>query len=135
MTDPITVAVIGSALRAIVNEMGEALRRSAHSPIIREMLDYSCAVFTADGEVVSQDEVLPALLGAMAYAMPVLLKENPPGTIRPGDAFIGNDPYRGGTHTPDIHIFAPVFVDGEVVAWSANLAHHTDVGGTNPGTE
>lgn len=135
LTDPITVAVIGSALRATVNEMGEALRRSSHSPIIREMLDYSCAVFTAQGDIVSQDEFLPALLGAMAFAMPVLLKENPVGTIRPGDMFIGNDPYRGGTHTPDIHIFAPVFVDGELVAWSANLAHHADVGGTNPGTE
>lgn len=133
--DPITVAVIGSALRASVNEMGEALRRSSHSPIIREMLDYSCAVFTAEGEVVSQDEFLPALLGAMAYAMPVLLQENPVETIRPGDVFIGNDPYRGGTHTPDIHIFAPVFAGGRLVAWSANLAHHTDVGGTNPGTE
>lgn len=135
LTDPITVAVIGSALRATVNEMGEALRRSSHSPIIREMLDYSCAVFTAGGEVVSQDEFLPALLGAMAYAMPVLLEENPVGTIRPGDMFIGNDPYRGGTHTPDIHIFAPVFAEGRLVAWSANLAHHADVGGTNPGTE
>lgn len=135
LTDPITVAVIGSALRATVNEMGEALRRSSHSPIIREMLDYSCAVFTAGGEVVSQDEFLPALLGAMAYAMPVLLEENPVGTIRPGDMLIGNDPYRGGTHTPDIHIFAPVFAEGRLVAWSANLAHHADVGGTNPGTE
>ncbi|MBS0563267.1 MAG: hydantoinase B/oxoprolinase family protein [Proteobacteria bacterium] len=135
LTDPITVAVIGSALRATVNEMGEALRRSSHSPIIREMLDYSCAVFTAKGDIVSQDEFLPALLGAMAFAMPVLLKENPVETIRPGDMFIGNDPYRGGTHTPDIHIFAPVFVGGKLVAWSANLAHHADVGGTNPGTE
>lgn len=135
LTDPITVAVIGSALRATVSEMGEALRRSSHSPIIREMLDYSCAVFTAGGEVVSQDEFLPALLGAMAYAMPVLLEENPVGTIRPGDMLIGNDPYRGGTHTPDIHIFAPVFAEGRLVAWSANLAHHADVGGTNPGTE
>lgn len=133
--DPITVAVIGSALRATVNEMGEALRRSSHSPIIREMLDYSCAVFTERGDIVSQDEFLPALLGAMAFAMPELLKENPADTIRPGDMFIGNDPYRGATHTPDIHIFAPVFVGGKLVAWSANLAHHADVGGTNPGTE
>lgn len=135
MTDPITVAVIGSALRSTVTEMGSSLRRSSHSPIIREMLDFSCAIFTADGEVVSQDEFLPALLGAMSYAMPHLLSENPPATIQQGDVFIGNDPYRGGTHTPDIHIFAPVFVDGRIEAWSANLAHHTDVGGTNPGTE
>lgn len=135
MVDSITVAVIGSALRAIVGEMGEALKRSSHSPIIREMLDFSCAMFTVDGETVAQDENIPALLGSMAYALPVLIEENPLDTIVDGDIFIGNDPYRGGTHTPDIHIFAPIFVDGRVIGWVGNLAHHTDVGGTNPGTE
>lgn len=135
MIDSVTVAVIGSALRATVGEMGEALRRSSHSPIIREMFDYSCAIFSADGNTVAQDEVIPALLGSMVMALPELLKENPVETIRSGDIFIGNDPYRGCTHTPDIHLFAPVFVDGKIVAWVGNLAHHADIGGTNPGTE
>lgn len=135
MIDSVTVAVLGSALRAIVGEMGEALRRSSHSPIIREMLDFSCAVFTGKGETIAQDENVPALLGSMAYALPVLMQENPLAAMRPGDIFIGNDPYRGGTHTPDIHIFTPIFAEGRIVAWSGNLAHHSDVGGTNPGTE
>ncbi|MBN9887089.1 hydantoinase B/oxoprolinase family protein [Salipiger abyssi] len=133
--DPVTVAVIGAALRAVVGEAGEALRRSAHSPIIREMLDYSCALFDATGQTVSEDANIPALLGSMTYAMPHLLAENPPETIRPGDIFIGNDPYRGCTHTLDIHIFAPVFDGERLVGWVGNLAHHTDIGGTNPGTE
>jgi len=135
MIDAVTVAVIGSALHAAVNEMGEALRRSSHSPIIREMYDFSCALFTAGGEMVAQDENVPALLGAMTFALPVLLKEHTEETIRPGDIFIGNDPYRGGTHTPDIQLFAPIFAEGRIAAWCGNLAHHADIGGMNPGTE
>ncbi|MFC7051254.1 hydantoinase B/oxoprolinase family protein [Hansschlegelia quercus] len=135
MIDPVTVAVIGSALKALIGESGDSLRRSSHSPIIREMLDYSCALFNAKGEAVAEDANIPALLGSMTYAMPHLLRENPPETIEPGDVFIGNDPYRGCTHTLDIHIFAPVFAEGRVVAWVGNLAHHNDIGGTNPGTE
>ncbi|MDZ7840399.1 MAG: hydantoinase B/oxoprolinase family protein [Gammaproteobacteria bacterium] len=135
MTDPVTTAVVGSVLNAIVGEMNEALKRSSYSPIIREMLDFSCALFSSDGETIAQDENIPALLGSMAYALPALLEDNADEPIRPGDMFIGNNPYRGGTHTPDIHIFAPIFHEGTIVAWAGNLAHHTDVGGTNPGTE
>lgn len=135
MTDAITVAVVGSALKAVAGEMGESLRRSAHSPIIREMLDYACALFTASGESVAEDAQIPALLGSMSVALPFLLHENSIESIKPGDIFIGNDPYRGCTHTPDIHLFAPVFAAGRIVAWVGNLAHHTDIGGTNPGTE
>ncbi|HEY0293490.1 MAG TPA: hydantoinase B/oxoprolinase family protein [Hansschlegelia sp.] len=135
MIDPVTVAVIGSALKALIGESGDALRRSSHSPIIREMLDYSCALFDAGGHAVAEDANIPALLGSMTYSMPHLLAENPAETIAPGDIFIGNDPYRGCTHTLDIHIFAPVFAEGRVIAWVGNLAHHNDIGGTNPGTE
>lgn len=135
LPDPVTVTVIGTALVATAEEMGEALRRSSYSPIIREMLDYSCAVLTPAGEIVAQAEGIPALLGAMSIALAHLVADNDPASIREGDIFIANDPYRGGTHTPDIHIFAPVFVDGRLVAWAGSLAHHADIGGTNPGTE
>lgn len=134
LPDPVTVTVIGTALVAVAEEMSEALRRSSYSPIIREMLDYSCAVLTPEGEIVAQAEGIPALLGAMSIALAHLVRDNA-GTIREGDIFIANDPYRGGTHTPDIHVFAPVFVDGIQVAWAGSLAHHADIGGTNPGTE
>jgi N-methylhydantoinase B len=132
-TDPITVAVIASALRSMAWEMGEALRRSSHSPIIREMYDYSCGVFTAAGETVAQDELIPAFLGTMAATMPFVIDEG--GDPRPGDVFMTNDPYRGGTHTPDIQLFVPLFADGALVGWCGNIAHHSDMGGTNPGTE
>lgn len=133
--DAITVAVISSALKATSSEMSEALRRSSHSPIIREMLDYSCAVFTAGGETVSQDDLIPAFLGAMASTLPWVIDSVDPGDISDGDAFMANDPYMGNTHTPDIQIHVPVIHDGQVVAWCGNIAHHSDVGGTNPGTE
>jgi N-methylhydantoinase B len=135
LPDPVTVTVIGTALVAASEEMGEALRRSSYSPIIREMLDYSCAVLTTAGEIVAQAEGIPALLGAMSIALAHLVADNDPASIREGDIFIANDPYRGGTHTPDIHIFAPVFAGGRHIAWAGSLAHHADIGGTNPGTE
>lgn len=135
MTDPITVATIGSALVATTGEMSESLRRSSYSPIIREMLDFSCAIFTPEGDMAAQWETIPALLGAMPIALRALIEDNPPSELREGDVFVTNDPYRGGTHTPDIHIFAPVFHAGQLVAWTGTLAHHADIGGTNPGTE
>jgi N-methylhydantoinase B len=133
--DPITVGVISSAIRATALEMSEALRRSAHSPIIREMLDYSCAVFTAGGETVAQDDLIPAFLGTMATTMPWVLEAASGRPLVDGDVFFTNDPYRGGTHTPDIQLFAPVIDGGRCVAWCGNIAHHSDVGGVNPGTE
>jgi N-methylhydantoinase B len=135
MIDPITAATVGSALVATTTEMGESLRRSSYSPIIREMLDYSCAVFTPRGEMAAQTETIPALLGAMAFALQALVEDHSPETLAPGDIFIANDPYRGGTHTPDIHLFMPVFHGARLVAWTGTLAHHVDIGGTNPGTE
>jgi N-methylhydantoinase B len=133
VTDPVTVSVIGSALRAITDEMSEALRRSSHSPIIREMLDYSCALFTASGETVAQDDIIPAFLGTMAETLPHVIGAS--DQLSEGDAFITNDPYRGGTHTPDIQLFIPILQGGELIGWAGNIAHHSDVGGTNPGTE
>ncbi|MDQ2700008.1 MAG: hydantoinase B/oxoprolinase family protein [Actinomycetota bacterium] len=133
--DPITVAVISSALKATSSEMSEALRRSSHSPIIREMLDYSCALFTGEGETVAQDDLIPAFLGTMASTLPWVIDSVNPDDVHEGDAFMANDPYMGGTHTPDIQIHVPVLHEGRIVAWCGNIAHHSDVGGTNPGTE
>jgi N-methylhydantoinase B len=133
-TDPVTAAVIASAVRANAMEMSEALRRSSHSPIIREMLDYSCAVFTPAGETVAQDELIPAFLGAMASTLPHVIAAAD-DDLHAGDAWMANDPYVGGTHTPDIQVFIPVLHDGRLIAWCGNIAHHNDVGGTNPGTE
>ncbi|HVL53333.1 MAG TPA: hydantoinase B/oxoprolinase family protein [Vitreimonas sp.] len=134
-TDPVTAATIATALVATTGEMSESLRRSSYSPIIREMLDFSCAIFTPEGEITAQAETIPALLGAMSFAVRAIVDDHPRDTIQPGDIFIVNDPYRGGTHTPDIHIFGPIFAADRLIGWSGTLAHHADIGGTNPGTE
>jgi N-methylhydantoinase B len=127
--------VLAGALRAIALEMSEVLHRSAYSPVIREMLDFSCALLDADGRVVAQADDIPAQLGAMARIVGWIERANPRETWRPGDAFLVNHPYRGAAHTPDIFVFAPLFVDGELFAWGGTCAHHVDVGGRNPGTE
>jgi N-methylhydantoinase B len=130
-----TFEVLAGALKSVALEMSEALRRSAYSPVIREMLDFSCALLDADGRVVVQADDIPAQLGAMARIVDWIEDANPRETWRPGDAFLVNHPYRGGAHTPDIFAFAPLFLDGELAAWGGTCAHHVDVGGRNPGTE
>lgn len=133
--DRITLSVIRNGLNHTAEEMSEALKHSSYSPIIREMLDYSCAIFDGRGRLLAQAENIPAQLGSMGFALLELIARWPADTIEPGDVFICNDPYRGGTHTPDIHIFIPVFYDGEILAYTGSIAHHTDVGGPHPGTE
>jgi len=127
--------VLTGALRGVALEMSEVLRRSAYSPVIREMLDFSCALLDGDGRAVVQADDIPAQLGAMSHIVQWIEEANPRHTWRPGDTFLVNDPFRGAAHTPDIFAFSPIFLGGEVVAWGGTCAHHVDVGGRNPGTE
>lgn len=127
--------VLAGALKGVALEMSEVVHRSAYSPVIREMLDFSCALLDAEGRVVVQADDIPAQLGAMARIVRWIEEANPPDTWRPGDAFLVNHPYRGGAHTPDIFVFSPLFLGDELVAWGGTCAHHVDVGGRNPGTE
>lgn len=133
--DVVTREVIYSGLLTVANEMSEALGRSAYSPIIREMIDYSCAIFDPAGDLVAQAENIPAHLGSMGRALGYTLEEFPPESFRPGDAYISNDPYRGGSHTPDVHIFTPAFSGDRLIGICGTIAHQTDMGGKNPGTE
>lgn len=133
--DAVTLEVIYSGLLAAAEEMSEALGRSSYSPIIFEMLGYSCGIFDPTGQLVAQAENIPAHLGSMGFALQELLKDFPPDTFEPGDAFLANDPYRGGTHTPDLHVFTPAFANGRLIGICGTIAHHTDMGGKNPGTE
>jgi N-methylhydantoinase B len=121
-------------LAAVADEMSAAIRRAAFSPIIWDMLDYSCALFAPNGEMLAQAETIPAQLGVMSYALAGIGREVPISTWRPGDVVICNDPYRGCTHTPDIVLFSPIFADDELVAISAVVAHHVDIGGKLPST-
>ena len=118
------------ALRAACDEMGAVLVRSAHSANIKERRDASTALFDERGRMVMQAEHIPVHLGAMPSAVAAVLAE----PHEPGAAWILNDPYRGGTHLPDITVIAPLFHGGEHIGFAASRAHHADVGAREPGS-
>jgi N-methylhydantoinase B len=125
--DPITVEVIGAALSSIVEETGEALIRASYSTNIKERRDCSTALFNVEGLTLCQAEHIPIHLGSFIGIVPQILKRHAVETMRPGDVFVGNDAYEGGgTHLPDIVLAEPIFIDGRIVAWTVNLAHHSD---------
>ena len=126
--DPVALQVMIGGLRAACDEMGAALIRSAYSANIKERHDCSTALFDAAGELVMQAEHIPVHLGSMPDAVAAVLDQEQ----RPGDAWILNDPYRGGTHLPDVTLISPVFVDGEHFGFAASRAHHADIGGPSP---
>ena len=128
--DPVTLQVLAGALRAVCEEMGAALVRAAHSANIKERRDASTALFDAAGEMVMQAEHIPVHLGAMPDAVAAVseLEQSE------GDAWILNDPYRGGTHLPDITVVSPLFAEGRHIGFAAARAHHADVGGRTPGS-
>ncbi|ORE90478.1 hydantoinase B/oxoprolinase family protein [Aurantimonas sp. 22II-16-19i] len=125
--DPITVEVIGAALSSIVEETGEALVRASYSTNIKERRDCSTALFDRDGRTLCQAEHIPVHLGSFLDFIPMVLALHDAAEMRPGDVFVGNDAYKGGgTHLPDIVLAEPIFIDGDLVAWTVNLAHHSD---------
>ncbi len=128
--DPVTLQVLVGALRAACEEMGAVLVRAAHSANIKERRDCSTALFDAAGELVMQAEQIPVHLGSMPDAVAAVLDEE----HHPGDAWILNDPYQGGTHLPDITLISPVFAPGasSLLGFAASRAHHADVGGPTP---
>jgi N-methylhydantoinase B len=132
VTDPVELQVLAGALHAICEEMGAVLIRSAHSANIKERRDASTALFDRAGEMVMQAEHIPVHLGAMPAAVASVLRED----HAPGRSWVLNDPYRGGTHLPDITVITPVFRAGGAspIAFAANRAHHADVGGPTPGS-
>jgi len=134
--DPITVEVVSRHVLAAAEEMGVVLMRTAFSPNIKERHDCSTAVFDAAGEVVAQAQHVPIHLGSMIGAIRSIRARFDDADIHPGDMFVANDPYNGGgSHLPDLNVIAPVFHDGCIVAFVANIAHHADVGGMVPGSE
>jgi N-methylhydantoinase B len=126
--DPVTLQVLVGALRSACEEMGAVLVRAAHSANIKERRDCSTALFDAAGELVMQAEHIPVHLGSMPDAVAAVLDfEQAPGAL-----WILNDPYRGGTHLPDITLISPVFSGDELLGFAASRAHHADVGGPTP---
>jgi len=128
--DPITLQVLLGALRATCEEMGAALIRAAHSANIKERRDASTALFDPDGEMVMQAAHIPVHLGAMPAAVAAVLGED----HSEGRSWVLNDPFKGGTHLPDITVITPILVEGELLGFAADRAHHADVGGRVPGS-
>ena len=126
----IELSLFSSRIQSICAEMGAILQYSAFSPNIRDRLDFSCAIFDAQGELSAQAAHIPVHLGSMAYAMRDVVQRC---SWQDGDVLILNDPFLGGTHLPDITLLAPVFCQGQLLAFAANRAHHADVGASTPG--
>jgi len=129
---PITLEVFNNKFASVAEEMGMTLCRTAYSPNIKERRDYSCAVFDAAGDMVAQAAHIPVHLGSMPLSVKAAMAET---TFAPGDMVMLNDPFRGGTHLPDITLVAPVFAGGDTpLFFVANRAHHADVGGMAAGS-
>jgi len=127
----VDLTLFSSRIEAVCEEMGARLQGSAFSPNIKDRLDFSCAVFDVQGELCAQAAHIPVHLGSMAYAMRDIVSML---EWQAGDMVVLNDPYFGGTHLPDITLIAPLFVDGDLVAFVANRAHHADIGADSPGS-
>jgi N-methylhydantoinase B len=130
--DPITVSVIQHRLRAIVEEMGEAMLRTSYSQILNSSRDFSTALCDPEGRLVAQAEHVPIHVGALPFAARAV-HEFFRGRIRPGDVYLLNDPYSGGNHLPDLTVFVPVFDGAQMVFWSINRSHQSDIGGATHG--
>jgi len=132
--DPVTVEVVRNKLDGIANEMELTLLKSSFSPIVKEGLDASASLFTMKGEALAQACAVPIHLATLIPVVETFLREFPVETMQEGDVYIMNDPYLGGTHLPDIGLVAPIFHRGRVIALSATMTHHQDVGGMTPGS-
>ena len=130
--DPVTLEVLRHAMEGVADEMGAVLRRTAYSPNIKEREDCSAAVFGPDAELVAQAEHIPVHLGSMPASVDAAIAAFP--DLGPGDQVLLNDPFAGGTHLNDLTLVAPVFVGDRLAGYVANRAHHTDVGGSAPGS-
>ncbi|GAB3694888.1 hydantoinase B/oxoprolinase family protein [Halorubrum pallidum] len=128
--DPVTLEILRNQLESVATEMGHVLIRGAYSPNIKERQDCSTALFDSAGRMVAQAEHIPVHLGAMPDAVETVLRKDP----NPGDVFVVNDPFAGGTHLPDVTLVSTIAPDGEGIGFAVSRAHHADVGGSTPGS-
>ncbi len=133
MEDPISFEVIKNALISCAREMSNTLRRTSFSPNIKERRDCSCAIFDDEGRLVAQSKDIPVHLGAMPLSVRATIEELR-DELKEGTMAVSNDPFHGGSHLPDMTLIAPVYRNGELIAFTANRAHHADVGGISPGS-
>src|SRR6476469_35943 len=132
--DPAALQILIARCTGIAEEMGAVLQRAASSPNIKERADCSSALFTAAGELLVQAESIPVHLGSMPASVAAAIAAFGPEGLAPGEQVVLNDPFAGGTHLNDVTLVAPCHVDGRLVGWVVNRAHHADVGGMVPGS-
>jgi len=128
--DPVTLEIMRNQLEGVAEEMGQVLIAGAYSPNIKERRDCSTALFDTEGRLVAQAEHIPVHLGAMPEAVEAVREQDP----QPGDVWLLNDPFAGGTHLPDLTMVSPIVIDGEPLGYAVSRAHHADVGGMAPGS-
>jgi 5-oxoprolinase (ATP-hydrolysing) len=135
--DPVLLEVFNNLFMNIAEQMGLQLQNTAHSVNIKERLDFSCALFDAQGQLIANAPHMPVHLGSMGESIQTVIRENA-GQMKPGDVYVLNDPYHGGTHLPDITVITPVFLDTQsgqqALFYVGSRGHHADVGGTTPGS-
>lgn len=132
--DPVLLEVFNNLFTGIAVEMGHILKNSSHSVNIKERLDFSCAVFDVKGELIANAPHIPVHLGSMADTVKGVIKEKT-GSMKPGDFYLTNNPYKGGSHLPDLTVVSPVFSqDGAIIFFTAARGHHADIGGITPGS-
>ncbi|MBW8901648.1 MAG: hydantoinase B/oxoprolinase family protein, partial [Massilia sp.] len=133
--DPVMLEIFNNLFMSIAEQMGLRLQNTAYSVNIKERLDFSCAIFDADGNLIANAPHMPVHLGSMGESIKTVMLANA-GAMRPGDVFMLNDPYHGGTHLPDVTVISPVFDEaGErILFYVGSRGHHADIGGTTPGS-
>ena len=131
--DPVLLEVFNNLFMNIAEQMGLQLQNTAYSVNIKERLDFSCALFDAEGNLIANAPHMPVHLGSMGESIKTVIRENA-GRMQPGDVYALNDPYHGGTHLPDVTVITPVYLAGEPTFYVGSRGHHADIGGTTPGS-
>src|SRR5262249_6799322 len=130
-TDPVRLEIFKSLFHSIAEEMGATLKRTAFSPNIKERRDYSCAIFDEHGAMVAQGDHMPVHLGSMPLSVKAAIENR---NMSPRGVIILNDPYKGGTHLPDVTLVSGVFSKKRLLFYVASRAHQSDIGGMSPGS-
>ncbi len=131
--DPVLLEVFNNLFMNIAEQMGLQLQNTAYSVNIKERLDFSCALFDAAGNLIANAPHMPVHLGSMGESIKTVIRENA-HTMQPGDVYVLNDPYHGGTHLPDITVITPVYLNDQATFYVGSRGHHADIGGTTPGS-
>ena len=131
--DPVRLEIFNNLFMSIAEQMGLRLQNTAYSVNIKERLDFSCAIFDGRGNLIANAPHMPVHLGSMSESIKTVIRENA-GRIKPGNVYVLNAPYNGGTHLPDVTVITPVFRDGKILFYVGSRGHHADIGGITPGS-